>query len=58
MMLENRGSSTWSKETERWKTRENLGDNWNETDIKGIKKKVDENGLAKWQEGDKQKISG
>ena len=57
VMLENRRESTWSKETERWKRRENLRDVWNETNIKGIKKKIEENGLAKWQEGTNRKAT-
>ncbi|KAG0722788.1 hypothetical protein GWK47_043887 [Chionoecetes opilio] len=48
---ENRSSSTWKKELERWKRRETVGEEWNRMEIIDIKKKIENNGLVKWQEG-------
>ena len=51
IMIDNGNKSTWGKELERWKRRENMREEWNEMGIRDVKKRVETNGLNRWQEG-------
>lgn len=51
ILQDNETNSTRKKEVNRWKRRENMEEEWNETEVKDIKKRVQDNGLMKWQKG-------
>ena len=43
--------TSFRREIDRWKRREGLEDGWNRIDSIGVKKRIEENGLARWQAG-------
>ena len=51
VLQENRTESTWQKELERWKRRENMSDRWRDTSFKETKRRIEKNGQDKWREG-------
>ena len=57
IMEENWIRSTWRKETDRWKRRENLEQDWNNMRFKEIKKRIEENGLNRWKAGLREKVT-
>ena len=51
VMRENSTTSSWKREINRWKKKENLGDEWFRIGTKEVKKRIEENGLHRWQSG-------
>lgn len=51
VLEENGAKSTWKKEVERWKSKEQLTEDWEDMRIKDIKKKIRANGLNRWKAG-------
>ena len=51
-ILEEEGAkSSWRKELERWKRRENLAEDWYRMSVKDVKKRTEENGRDGWRLG-------
>ena len=41
--------SSWKRETERWKRRENLEGDWYRIDSRVVKQRIEKDGLVMWQ---------
>ena len=50
-VLSAEGNSSWKKEMQRWKRRENVEEEWQRLDGRTVRKKVEENGRNRWQAG-------
>lgn len=51
ILQENRATSSWRKELERWKRRENLAEDWHGMEIKDITRKIEDDELSRWLKG-------
>ena len=51
ILRENRVRTSWRREIDRWKRRENLQEDWNRIEPREVKKRIEYSGLAKWQSG-------
>ena len=49
VLRENNDRSSWKRETNRLKRRENLEEDWNRIEPREVKKRMEEGGLARWQ---------
>ena len=50
-VLSAEGNSSWKKEMQRWKRRENVEEEWQRLDGRTVRKKVEEYGRTRWQAG-------
>ena len=51
ILQENSVRTAWKREIDRWKRRENLEEEWHRIGSREIRKRVEENGLARWHAG-------
>ena len=49
--------SAWFRELERWKSKEEISDTWQDIGVKEIKRKIEENVLKEWKKGMETKIT-
>ena len=51
VVRDNSVRTSWRREMDRWKRRENLEEDWNRIGPREVKKRVEESGLARWHAG-------
>lgn len=49
VVRENSIRSSWSREMDRWKRRENLDEDWRRIGHREVKKRIEKGGLVRWQ---------
>ena len=50
-MKENRPGSTWRREVNRWKRKENLEEEWSRLKMRDISRRIEDNGWRRWRSG-------